>query len=513
MSRGARRARTADADGAPRKPIVGGSRRLLLGVLGASAAAILVGTIVGPPESVVQAQPGADQLVTRTAVVCPYVGGQPGSTDTISMSVLPEVADVAVAEGQSPATATALLGETQEPPLTQAEARGPLVSAPVSTDNPRGYVVAGSDALAPGLTAEQSTLAEADDRHGLADATCTPVDREAWFVGARGVVGHRARLVLSNPTDSPAVVDVEVWDEKGRVRTPAAEDRAVPAHGQETLTLDALAPGSAQLAVHVRANQGRVAAALHAYETEGIDPRGVTWIPQSMLGTRLIVPGVPGTGQRLLQVAAPGDSDAIVSLRVLGPDGAFSPADQSVLTVPGGTVLEVPVDTAVGDTASALELTSDVEITAAVRVIAPAAEAEDAPDIAYTAAVAPLDAVGATLGARVTGGFATTLLMTSTGETATEGTVEFYDAEGTVIGTQDVAVPAESTQVVQVAAPPSGDRMTIVVRPRDPGQLAVVRETSGSNDSGAFLDLVPLREIAVNVRVPNVSSDLLTGLS
>ncbi len=512
MSRTARRAARGPRKDGGRLSTSLGSRRGLLVGLGVAAAAILFGTVVGPPESVVEASPGAEELVTRTAVVCPYGGGQPGSTDSITMSVLPEVADVIAGEGQPPATATAMLGETQEPPVAEATARGPLVSVPIQADNPRGYVVVGTDAFAPGLVAEQSTLAAADDRHGIADVSCNPVSRESWFVGARGVVGHRARLVLSNPTDSAAVVDVEVWDENGRVRTPAAEDRTVPAHGQETLALDALAPGSGQLAVHVRASQGRVAAALQAYETEGIDPRGITWIPQSQLGTRLVVPGVPGSGQRLLQVAAPGDSDAIVSLRVLGPDGAFSPADQTVITVPGGTVIEVPVDAAVGEAPAALELESDVEITAAVRVVAAGAD-ESAPDLAFTAAVAPLDEIGAALGARVTGGFATTLLMTATGDIDTAAMVEFYDVDGKIIGTQDVEVPAESTQVVQVAAPPTGERVTIVVRPRDPGQLAVVRETTGSNDVGAFLDLVPLGEVTVNVRVPDVSGDLLTGLS
>src|SRR3546814_15033227 len=62
-------------------------------------------------------------------------------------------------------------------------------------------------------------------------------------------------------------------------------------------------------------------------------------------------------------------SDLIVSLRLLGPEGPFSPVDQDVVTVTAGTVLEVPISDAAGDAPVSVALDSDVPVTAAVRVV------------------------------------------------------------------------------------------------------------------------------------------------
>jgi hypothetical protein len=274
-----------------------------------------------------------------------------------------------------------------------------------------------------------------------------------------------------------------------------------------------LAPESNRLALHVAARKGQVTAGIQSYETEGIDPRGQSFIPPHGSGPakHLVVSGVPGTGDRTLMIAAPGARDAIVSLRVLGPNGPFAPAANPVVTVPAGTVLEVPAGEAVGAEPAAIELSSDQPVVAGLRAVMPSERGS--PDFAYVAATKPLDQLGATLGARTTDSIATDLFLTAPGKDDAQATLELLDPSGTVVARSEISVPAGSTKVERVAPPQSGDRQTLVVRPERPGTLSVVRLISGTDGDHALLDLLPLTEVPVTVRVPDVAENLLTGLS
>src|SRR5690606_21863598 len=129
------------------------------------------------------------------------------------------------------------------------------------------------------------------------------------------------------------------------------------------------APGSVATAVRVSTSRGRVAAALEMRETAGITPHGMTYVPAAAApATDVVIPGVPRHGQHNLRIVAPGDTDAIVSMRILGPEGPYSPLDQDVLTVPAGGVLDTALDVA-RDGAYGIRLTSDQPVTAAVRVV------------------------------------------------------------------------------------------------------------------------------------------------
>jgi len=498
------------------------ARWVLLALVGVAVAAMGLATLIGPPDAVVEARTGSDQPVVATRIACPIDGGVPGSTDTIAATALPtdvapSVRTAAAAAGDvtAPITVTPLAPDKKEPTLIQVDARGPVTAANAPAEAVLPWLVSTQGGLAPALVAQQSSLAQSDERRGLADAPCTAATSDAWFVGASGAVGSRARLILNNTSGTAALVDVEVWDEKGPVATPAAEDLGVPASSQKTLLLDALAPGSARLAVHVIARKGRVASAVQVYENAGVDPQGQSFLPATVPSTgsdnKLIVPGIPGAGDRTLMVAAPLDGDAIVTLRILGSQGPFSPAENNVVTVPSGTVLDVPVGNAVGGEPAAIELTSDRPIVAGLRSVA--TKDGGSPDFAYTAPAVPLERLGATLGARTTNGWTTDLVFTAGGTESGEATVDILDPAGAIVGKQDVLVTPGSTEVVRIAPPASGDRQTLVVRPKEPGALTVVQLITGSDDKSAFIDLLPVPEVATTVRVPDVAGDLLTGLS
>ncbi|MGH8777303.1 MAG: DUF5719 family protein [Jiangellaceae bacterium] len=477
------------------------------------ASALAVAAFVGPPESVVRERPAQDEAVVRSTLVCPYAGGEARASSHIG--VLPLGGPDGVPDGAEvpPVVVQPLVGTEAEPStLLSATAVGTLATAEVDAADATAYAVRGTGVLAPGLAAEQSMLAQGPDFRGLVTAHCAAPAREHWFVGASGEVGRRGRLVLSNPTPVAAVVDVSVWDESGPVDAPATADVAVPAQGQEILLLDALDADAQQIGVRVTASRGRVAAALEVRETADLDPQGVSFVPAAAEpATDIVVPGVPGHGQRLLRVLAPGDRDAIVSLRLLGPDGPFSPVDQDVLTVTAGTVLEVAITEAAGEAAVSVSLSSDVPVTAAVRVVD--APSDALPDLAYTAATAPLSGTASALLGRIGSDLTTRLLVSTVGGMPARVAVRTLAVDGTVAAEQTVDVPGGSTVPVALELPEGASWATIVVEPAEPGTVTVTREIVGSNSAGALLDLMPLVAPAVTVQVPEVVGELPTGLA
>ena len=478
----------------------------------AGVAAVLgVAAFVGPAESVVRDRPGQEEPVVRATLVCPFVGGEARAKSYIG--VLPGGNTGADVSEVDPATAQALLGpEEKAEPVLSAATAGTLTVQEITTEDPHGYVVRAAGPFAPGLAAEQLMLANGPDFRGLVSGRCVAPTRDFWFVGGSGEVGRRGRLVLSNPTAVPAVVDVSVWDESGPVDAPATEDIAIPARSQHLLLLDALAPTAERIGVRVSASQGRISASLELRENDKLDPHGVTFIPAAAEpATEIIVPGVPKHGERTLQILAPGDSDAIVALRLFGPDGAFSPVGQDVVTVPAGTVAEVSIGEAAAKAAVGVELVSDVPVTASVRVVD--APTDEAPELAYTAATAALDGPAFALLNRSADELTTRLLVTVPGELPARAVVRSLNEDGTVAEEQSVDVPGERTVEVEVKPIPDSPWTTVVVEPAEPGTIAVTRESVGSDGDGALLDLLPVVAPVVTVQVPEVAGELPTGLA
>jgi Family of unknown function (DUF5719) len=476
------------------------------------AAVVGVAAFVGPPESVVRDRPGHEEPVVRSTLVCPFVGGEAQAKSYIGVLPAGERGAGQTDEEPEPVTATALLGPEQAAKsVLSAATPGVLTVEKIETEDPHGYAVRAVGALAPGLAAEQLMVASGPDFRGLVSGRCVSTAREFWFVGGSGEVGRRGRLVLSNPTAVPAVVDVSVWDEAGPVDAPATQDIAIPARGQHLLLLDALDPTAERIGVRVSASQGRIAASLEVRENDGLDPHGVTFIPSAAQPTtEIVVPGVPNHGERTLRILAPGDTDAIVSLRLFGPDGPFSPVGQDVVTVPAGTVAEVPLDEPAAEAAVAVELESDVPVTASVRIVD--APSDEVPELAYTAATAPLAGVAPALLGPGQDELKTRLLVTAIGDLPARAVVRSLKDDGTVAEEQTVDVPGGSTIELAVKPVPKS-WTTVIVEPAEPGTVAVAREIAGSDDDGALLDLLPLVAPVVAVQVPEVAGELPTGLA
>lgn len=495
----------------------------MIGLATGAAVAVVVGgaTFVGPPDSVVTEHPSVSEPVVRSSLVCPYVDGEDEGVGEVGVLALPGVATPeADADEQQPITVDALAlspepgsDEDPRPPDDDAE---PVLSTPhrgvplideVETGEATSMSVTGTAALAPGLAAEQSLVMQETDLRGISTAPCAAPQREHWFVGGSGEVGRRGRLVLANPTDVPAVVDVELWDEAGPLDAPGTQDIAVPARSQRLFLLDALAPGSAATGVHVASSRGRVTAALEMRESDEITPQGMSFIPAASAPAEdVVVPGIPGHGERSLRILAPGDTDAIVSMQILGPEGAFSPLDQDVLTVPAGSVAEVPLD-AVGGDPSGVRLTSDEPVTAAARVVETSSD-DGLPEFAFTAASEPLSGPAPALLSRSGSGFTSTLMVSSVIDTATRVVVRTLDAKGEVVSEEPLDLPPGATLPVALEAPRGSRNATVVLEPEIPGSVVAARETLAKDDDGALLDLMPLVAPTIEVDVPEVVGEL-----
>jgi hypothetical protein len=486
-------------------------------------AAVAATALVGPPDEVVRAHPEQVEPVVRSTSVCPYVGGEARASSRLGLMALAGVAEpdwtppAEQAQGEDggppPVTVLQLAGpdDIPDPFVTVAERGIPTIKE-VEGGNPASFAVQAEGPLAPGVVAEQYMLAQGPDLRGLVTAPCTAPGREHWFVGASATPGHRGRLILTNPHSTPAVVTVSLWDAAGQVDVPGAKDISIPAFSQEVLVLDAFVPDAEDVGVHVRASQGRVSAALDYRESDEAEPLGISMIPAATApATSLVVPGVPGHGQRTLLIFAPGDLDAIVSLEILGASGSFSPLEHDVVTVPAGGIIRVPLDEAVGDTAAAISLESDENITAAVRVSD--SGDDESPEFGYTAAAEPLPAgPSAVVLSRAGSGVTSRLQLSALGELAGRVTVTVVDGEGTAGEEQVVDVPAGSTVELELAPPGDSGWATAIIEPSAPGSIVASREIVGSDDDGRLLDLMPVLSPQLTVQVPTVVGELPTGL-
>lgn len=198
-------------------------------------------------------------------------------------------------------------------------------------------------------------------------------------------------------------------------------------------------------------------------------------------------------------------------MRVLGPDGPFSPLDHDVITVPAGSVADVPIGDAVGGTAAAIALDSDEEITAALRVVSTGEEG--VPDIAFSAASLPLP-VGpaAVVLSRDDAAISARLLLTSVSDTAGRVVVTTVGEEGERVDEQVVDIGPRSTASLDLESPDGTSWAAAVIEVGSGGAVSVVREIYGEDDEGMLLDLMPVVAPELNVRVPRVVNELPTGL-
>ncbi|MGB3909277.1 MAG: DUF5719 family protein [Pseudolysinimonas sp.] len=397
--------------------------RIASGTVGTAAAALVIAAVaflplptVGPAARTVTVEPApADQLR-----VCPgaamRVGDEAG-----------ENADAVFAIGVAATAGAAGGGALERTRLASADPAAASAAAPelLRAAAADGDLVAGA----------QSQDVDASGFRGFAAASCAEPSGSIWLVGGAMTVGRSTFLVLSNPTDVPSRVGLEIFGEDGRVAAPGTSGIEVPANGQRILSLAGFAPGVQSPVVHVVARGGRVVATLQQSIVRGLDDVGVETVgggadPRASL----VLPGVRivdaiGTNRAsalsdwqdvapVIRLIAPGDVAGRATVRVV-PETEGSIGTSFTVKLEPGVATEVALDNGVpegaGQEGAAEEsdvhglaegvytvfVDADVPVVAGVRVstavdsgVEPAPDAIlDAPDsdLAWFSAAPPLE--------------------------------------------------------------------------------------------------------------------------
>jgi hypothetical protein len=455
-------------------------------------AATVVG-LVGHGATPVRA--GTDEVHTAD-LVCPgAVDRMPGVRSTIGITAAPP---------DGTATSGSVTLDDLAPGNTvRGRLTGPgTIGVDTSKDAAPAQLVRGKDGLAPGLAAELVTDPGSGAGNALSATPCAAPAVTQWFVGAATTTGRREKLVLANPETSPAAVDLRFWDETGPVNVPNSTDVAVPAGGVVTLPLDTMAPGHQRLAIEVSTTRGAVAAALHDLDAVGAVVNGDDWmVPVTNPDRDLVIPGLPDrTSVRKLYLVAPGESAAIVRVRLLTADNAFAPAGADTVVVPAGKVGEYDLSAAGGGQAAAVVVSADRPVLASVRAVR---TEHGGQDFAWAAPVSPLSGAATVPDGRSGPAGATGLLLAAPGAGGVVR-VQLYAGSGAPRSTL-VRIPPDRAVSVDQASGGTG-HFTLVVTP-EPGSGPVYGERV-LRTGGSGLAITPLRSSRVSVVVPAVVPDV-----
>ncbi|MFE9775046.1 DUF5719 family protein [Streptomyces sp. NPDC005931] len=390
-------------------------------------------------------------------------------------------------------------------PVLEPGAPGKPVTGDTSGGEAPALIGTAEGRVAPGWTVQQTTEVAAGTGRGLQGVTCTAPDTEFWFPGASTAPGRTDYVHLTNPDDSAAVADIELYGEDGTLKTVVAEGVTVQPHSSEPVLLSTLTDAEeTDVTVHVVVRSGRVGAALQALD----DKLGGDWLAASTdPAGRLVLPGIPKDATAVRLVAfTPGNTDADLKVRLASPSGLITPAGHETVHVKGGMTTAVDLaDVTRGEAGSLILTPTDrsVPVVAAVRVLRGKGTDQES---AFIPAARPV-------GTRATSAH-NTAKVTTLSVTAPESaaTIKVTASAGTGGGTavsKTFTIKAGTTQ--DIAAPlPTGLKGTyaLTVEPRSGGPVYASRTlTAPGNDVPSFT-VQPLPDDRGLVAVPEAEQDL-----
>jgi hypothetical protein len=463
------------------------------------------------------AGPGRAATVTRQVAItsavraCPPAQG--GGRGTVALIAGSQASSASPASGQAEVAPLPLTGLQLRPvnPISLA-APGELsvLTVPAaasatkkSTSVPEGWSVTASGGMAQTVEAEEATTS------GLANLRCGEPGSDIWFVGPGAQNGaSQIQLDLMNVNAMTANVDVNVITDAGPVQANGDTGIVVPPRQTVTESLSPVANGASVVALEVRTTTGQVAADVVESSKEG----STSWVPTTAApSTKLVIPGVPSSATTAeLFIAVPGSSNAQVSVVAVTPQGEYRPLGNETVDLPGESATYVAV-TPFGSAASALELTANVPVTAAVLVPGNglgvfAAATASISEQAVVAGNTSGSGTAATIALSAPAGAArvrlTEIAAAATGSGAKGGRTT---GPGSAVS-QIVSVRAGHTVVVQAAAPRGsrhGSAFAVVIAPlAGSGPLYAARvETQGQSN---VVSIIPAVSALTTLSLPPV---------
>jgi hypothetical protein len=370
--------------------------RALAGAAGLAASAVVVIAAITLPLPSAQAQPAARTVtpVPATAsVACPgsllTLGTSTGSgsgSGTAQLAGLGAPTVVSGGDSSSPASVPISAADVQ------TKSTGLLAFSEPARDAQRE----------PLLAAAQSLAANSPELRGFAAANCAQPDFEQWLVGGATSLGSTTLVVLGNPGDVAATVDVAVYTEQGLAQAAGGRGILVQPHTQRVVPLAGLAPNASATVVHVTSTGGTVSAVLQESAISGVTPQGAEWVgPATAPGKKLVIPGTVidasglsaaaatdagDGGAPVLRVLPVGGADAKLTIGVRADNGAGG-GTASTASASHGVVSEIPLSH-VGAGTYTVTVDSTEPIVAAVH--ASTADATAGTDFTWFPAAAPL---------------------------------------------------------------------------------------------------------------------------
>lgn len=360
---------------------------LAAGALGAAA----LGAAAVVPWPAHRVEPLAESIQpaeSRQLRVCPGSALELAD-DAESVSLLGQASIATVAQPEDVAV--------EEVPLTPVDAEAPDAGGgPIAIATAPGAVDAGM------LAGGQSQRVDAETVAGFAAAACTEPVAEAWFAAGSTEVGRTTLLLLANPGEVTASVDVRVSTETGAVEAPAGLGLLVEPGTQRVVSIAGLAPGAASPVVHVTSS-GAIAASLEQTSIDGLAPSGLDLVGATAApATSQVIPGVvvpqagglaveedhaDGDAHPIVRLLAPGAEAVDVTVSVLPESGAEGAVFDA--TLQPGQVSDVPLgELAAGSYTVRVE--GDGPVVAGARATT-AVAGEPAPaDLAWFSAALPL---------------------------------------------------------------------------------------------------------------------------
>jgi hypothetical protein len=321
------------------------------------------------------------------------------------------------------------------------------------------------------------------------------------------------RALLVNPDETAAIVDVLVYGTDGILDAPAGRGLVVPPQSRINVRLDVLVPGESATALQVIARTGRIGASVNDIQQSGLDAVGTDWIPPAAApATRVYVPGVlPQAGARVLSLVSPTESEAIVRIRLITPQGTFAPVERAEVRVPAQSVVTIDMAPVLEGLPATLELTADEPIVAGMRQFFGGRRVQN--ETSFTAGAQPFTTAAAVSGLPVRASTDVRVMVTAPTE---DVEVEFAalayrgdDDPTELVALRTVRVAAGEVRFVRLQ-PPSGAQWFTAVATPAPGSGPMliahrVREQSGFGDLVTGYPWPPLR---TEVSIPFASEDV-----
>ncbi|MFC8867716.1 DUF5719 family protein [Streptomyces sp. NPDC057148] len=489
---------------------------------GAAALAAVTGfAVVSAPgdTSADTAEPAAVLPVERTSLLCPAPSNSDlAETSYTSFAPVTKGADEKGTAALEAATAESedeqgddkegkgeKSGDKADKPVVQPKEPGTPATGKASGAGTPALIGTAGGSHAPGWTVQQTTEVAAGTGRGLLGLNCTAPDTEFWFPGASTASGRTDYVHLTNPDDSAAVVDIELYGKDGALKSTVGEGITVPPNSSESLLLSTLSDEEqTDVTVHVGVRSGRLGAAVQALD----DKTGGDWLTAAAdPAGELVLPGIPkdATAVRLV-LFTPGGSDADLKVRLASPSGTITPAGHETVHVKAGMTTGVDLGEVTRGEAGSLVLTPTsgaVPVVAAVRVVRGEGGEQE------SAFIPASDPVGARATAADNRAKSTTLSITAPEQAAKVKVTASAGTEGGTTASKTFTIKGGTTQNVEAPVPAGLEgAYALTVETVSGGPAYASRTLTGEDDDVASFTVQTLPDDRGMVSVPKAEEDL-----